>query len=458
MEATLTKSFIDIRASRGIVRNYSLSTPTTKFDGSIVEPVTDFRILDRMVRNDEVISAAFDLTVDMVSRNGFDFFPKGETEVSKKEAIRAEKKFTELAFSNVLDNIVYSMLYYGDCFLELRRKKGKGITELHVLETTEMRIVHNEHGEIGAYVQRPFDTTNFTLKDIENKESEMGIWFKPKDVVHFTMKEIGSTVYSQTPLEPVARVWATKMRANDYLLQAFTNLPPELFIHMKKASEKDRDDFMQMLQRRKQMAGFIPVTYGSEDSAVEIKEVGFDPKESGVLAILQYLREQILMITRVPPLMLGVTAQTGANRGNAEGMIFSYETKIRKIQQKVQDKLNLELMPALKFNSTEFNFNPVSARGEKETVENAAVFKSMNVKPEAIVKYLKRNGITDITTDDFEDPLEQMTNNNQTATNLTAPSRKSEDKFTDKMTSRLNTAGVSEAGKAKLDERSIKQR
>ncbi len=507
MEARIVSSFIETRSSRGIVRGFQLSVPLLK-GGNVAEPINDYRILDSMVRNDEILSAAFDATVEMVSRNGYDFAPLKGTDSASKEIDRAIKLFNDLEYPEVLNNIVYSMLYYGDCFLELRRatKEGIGkvslpaegrvsnstedttpepkptqsivqdtsgnkgeITELNVLETTEMRIVYDEHGKVLWYVQRPFNTVGLTTEALKQKEIALGVWFRPEDIIHYTMKKVGSGVYSQTPIESIARQWSTKLRANTYLLQAFQNLPPEMFIHLKGANKVQRDDFASLLQRRKQRAGLIPISYGAGDSGLEIKTSEFAPSE-GILKVLNYLTQEVLLITRCPPTWLGLKGDGGSNRGDSESMLFSFEVKVESIKQKVQFRNNRSLMKALGFENIEFNFNPSSSRNEKEVVENAAVFHSMNIKPEAIVKYLKRNGITDILPDDFEEPplpmpgmgmgggMASAGSGNQTASNKLSPSRRGMNPRTDSMKSSLGKGGSSVAGKAKTAEKNKKQR
>ena len=455
--ATLNQNFIDVRSSRGIVRNFTVNNPTfTVNNAPIIQPPADYNLLDSMVRNDEVISTAFDTTVDMVSRNGWDFVPKDDTGTAKKEAERATEKFKQLKFSEVLDNWVYSSLYYGDVFVELRKKHGKGINELHILETTEMRIVHDEHGEIMAFVQRPFRTGGFSQKDLVTKEIDSGVWFKPEEVLHYAIKTVGSQVYSQTPLEPVARLWSAKLYAHNYLLAAYRDITPEVFIHLKAANKDQKEDFMSSLQRKKQFPAIPIVTWGTADSGVDISEIKFDPGQE-TKWVLEYLREAVLMITRVPPVWIGLVNREGSNRGNSEAQVFSFETRIRKIQQKIQDKINMELMPKLGFRRVEFNFNPITGKNEKEVLQNAAILHGMSVKPEAIFKYLKRNGITDIQPDDFIDPME-ANGANQEGTNQTAPSRQGEDKAVDNMKSNLNSSGVSDAGAAKTAEKDAKVR
>ena len=456
MKANLIRpqtSLMSVRASRGFVRGELLTTSGPK---QIRVPPSNYDILDGMVRNDEVISTAFDTTVDVATRNGWDFTPKKDS--NSKLVDKALKKFSDLRFSEILDNVLYSMLYYGDAFLELRRNNSTQINELHVLESTEMRIAYTENGEVTAYVQRPFNMQGLSDEQVKDKEHTLGVWFKPDEVIHFTIKKVGSSVYSQTPLEPVARLWANKMSAHAYLKEAYDNLPPEILVHLKGADKAQAEDFMQTLYRRKMTNGMIPVSYGGEESGMEVKEVQFKTGDA-ILKVLEYLREAVLMITRVPPVWVGMVNKEGSNRGNSEAQIFSFETRVRKIQQKIQDKINWDLMPKLNLSGVDYNFNPVTSKNESDVMKNAAVLKGMNVKPEAIVKYLKRNGVTDVMAKDFETPEDMMLGGgNQAARNITSPSRSASDKDMLDRQKDLNQFGTSDAGGAKTEEKDAKQR
>ena len=136
---------ISIRESQGIVKD--LYDPVMK----IREPLSEYKVMLDLVRRDPTLARAFDIIVDFATHRGVDFI-RG----SKKTRDRLRKLFDDLNFKQVLPNLIYSLLYYGDAFLELRRNNSKTTNELWVLETTEMRIVHDEHGKVLGYVQRPF--------------------------------------------------------------------------------------------------------------------------------------------------------------------------------------------------------------------------------------------------------------------------------------------------------------
>jgi len=459
MSLNIERPFMDVRTSRGTVKDYQSASPPAG-----IQPPNDYRIMERMWKRDEVIATAIDTTVDMVTRNGWDFVAKtNDKALSKTEKNKIMKQFEELNFAEVLDNIIYQMITYGDSFLELRRPSGTTIAELHPLETTEMRIKYSIHGAIEGYSQIPRNYASVSWNK-SGGNVPVQVDFSPEGVIHFRMKWMGSKIYSETPLEPVSRVWAAKQNSFNYLDQMFMNLHPELFIHLRGASKEQYEDAREIIWRARLNPGKPIITYGSEDSSTDTKEVtaNFD-NNKGLFSTLEYLREAVLMVTRVPPVWIGLVNKDGANKSNSEAQIFSFNTRVRKIQTKIENKLNMELLPALGFEHVEFNFNPITYKDEESTFKNAAVMHSMQVKPTAIVKYFKRNGITDITEEEFTTPEESMElqqkmmgDGNQTARNMTSPSRQPSDKLSVK--SKLDQEGSSPDGTKKLKEQSMKMR
>ena len=52
----------------------------------------------------------------------------------------------------------------------MRKKDSAKPNELFPLETTEMRIIYNQHGVVTGYVQRQFNTSNLTEEQIEDRK------------------------------------------------------------------------------------------------------------------------------------------------------------------------------------------------------------------------------------------------------------------------------------------------
>jgi len=360
---------LEIRASLGLVKDY-MESPSDKTQ----EPPSDYNLLLEMFENDSVLTTALDTTVDVGSSNGFHFQGKNKRNIEHLQDLFEN----DLDFDLVVQNIIYSMIIYGDAFLELRFTDGN-LSELHVLETTEMKIIYDEHGTILGYVQTP-------STPIKGKEK---IYFKPDEVVHFKLKEIGSRVYSYTPLKSIKREYATKKYAGNYLNRIFVNFPPRLMYVLKTASKEQTKSFINNLKVAKQQPHKDLVGWGE----IDVKETGVFDFSNGMVEILNHLRTEILMITKVPPIWIGIP--DNSNRSNSEAQIRSFETRVKSIQNKIASAINKQLLPSLGFSkkSIKFMFNPFSLMEEKSVLENAKVLKELGLDDDSLLTYVKEKGI-----------------------------------------------------------------
>ncbi len=424
-------SLVDIRASKGIVKDYAPAT-----DNQIVQPPNDYGILLDMFRNDPVLWTAIDLTTDMVTYNGFNFTGREDKAKENKRLIKiANNKFRDdLDFDQVMKNTLTQLLYYGDSFLYLKTEGGK-VTEIHPLETTEMLIEHDKFGEIVGYQQRPNRTNNKTL----------WIPFTAEEVIYFRLHWIGSRVYSYSPFESTVRGYRTKLFGNDYLEKIFTNLPPKIMYFLNGANKEQRDNFLQLLIKAKTNPRLDLVSYGMEGrgkSEVELIQVAFN---NGLIEVLDYLRREVLMVTRVPPHWIGMVE--GTNRGIGENVIIPFETKVKKIQQVFASVVNKELMPRLGFSNLTFKFNAISLMDEKIVFENAQILKGLGLthpdkKQNPLLIYLRSKGI--------QLPVGTEINEEMAMPKDSFPSRFSKD-GKGPMGNELDKKGVSEAGGEKLE-------
>ena len=414
------------RASKGIVKEYYALKQSFIAERSVEAHV--YKTLLNMAEVDPVLSTALDLTVDLTTQNGYTF--SGENQRTIKEV---KKLFDDkLDFDQVIDNILYQLLIFGDAYLELRRNEsGTKIMELHALETSEMDFEYDKHGEILQYVQK-----------VESKGKENWVYFKPKDVIYFRLRRIGSEMKSKVPFKSVARDFTTNLEANNYLLSIFKNLPPKLVYFLKSSNDKNRKDLIENLLKAKSNPNIDIIMQGEADA--KVMEVNFN---NGLMQVLQWIQNRVLMITRVPPHWIGI--MDGANRGIGENVVISYETKIRKLQTKIASRINKELMPKLGFPNITFKWNAISLMDEKETILNMGQLKTIGFDNQTVIQYGKDHGLK-MKPDAkiIEQPVGPQIQNE------TAPTRQSEGKF-DKMSDELNQKGVSDAGKKKLEAKQL---
>ncbi len=441
--AEINNDLLETRSSLGYVKDWNFKirpNPTTSLKPYDIH----YDILLDMFRNDPVLSTAIDITVDAVTNNSFKFIGKNVKLISEAEKLF----FDKFDFDRVIDNILYSLLIFGDAFLELRRE-GNQITELNPLETTEIFIDYDEHGKIKRYIQQP-----------PGKPKGSWVNFDPDDVIHFKLKWIGSRVYSYSPNESITGSYTTKLYAHNYLRRIFEHMPPKLIYILSQASDDEKRGFLSGLRRIK--------TNPREDLVLKVKDKdSFDVKElqvkfdDGLTKVIDGLTKEVLMITRVPPIWVGLI-QDG-NRGTAEALIYPFETRVRKLQSILASDINKKILPKLGLSSLKFKFNPVSFSSETSIIEIASKMRAMGLEAREgdnpAVYYLKEKGIQipdDTFIPDADEMMERQNQQMESQNKLqvqddTAPSRQRENKSTDKMTSKLNEKGVSADGKKKMD-------
>ena len=423
MEVTNYNELVDVRASMGIVKDYIRPVGSAQTQS----PPQDYEILLDMARNDPILWTAIELTVDMVTSNGFDFFAKEDNDKLLEDA--REMFYETLDFDQVLKNLLWQFLLYGDAYMEIIKENGK-ITELHPLETIEMNIRFDKHGEIEKYVQIPNGT----------RDEKQFVNFEPDKIIHFRLHWIGSQVYSYNPFNPLIKSFNTKLFANDFLQGLFRNLHPKIIYFLKNANRQQRSDFIENIRQAKTNPAIDIV--GSGEAEANLLQYTFD---GGLLGILEYLRTEVLMITRVPKMWLGIS--DGANRSSAEAALIPFETRIKKIHKEIASVLNRELMESLGFKELEFKFNPISLMDEKAIFTNAQTLMGLNIQTEKVhpvITYLKNKGVQLPNDAKIEKPTEMPKDS--------FPSRQRENKLTDKITSEVERKGVSEAGGEKLEQ------
>lgn len=429
---------IQIRESQGLVKD--IYDPVS----SVRQPLSEYKTMLDLIHRDSTLAACYDITTEFSTYRGFDFI-RG----NKNERDKYRNLFEEINFIQVIPNILYSLFYYGDCFLELRKKNSAKINELWVLETTEMRIIYDNHGLIEGYVQRPFNMSGMTDEEIKELEGNsenpnQGIFFKPDEIIHFRMKWIGSQVYSYNINEPISQAASTKIYAGNYLMNIFINMPPRYVAHLAGVSLTDYNnakiDFQSAKTNYKRTIAF---TRSSDPNSKLIINKIEPPYDTQLIEVINWLNNEIIKITRIPRTWL--EGSQAENRGVGESLNLPFETHIHFIQRIIIEPL-IDRFLLKQFDpetKIRFRFNEISRKGENEILMNVGLLRDMGLKPEALVNYLDERRILGLDPDDFE----EMQLNKNIELNK---SRQRMNPRTQDMTQNRNEAGVSEQSAVKM--------
>ena len=468
------------RESRGFVKD--VYDPVMQ----VRQPLSEYRTMLDLIHREPTLAAAFRIIVNFATYRGYDFI-RG----TRAQRDHWRELFITLDVQELLPNVIYTLCYYGDCFLELRKNESKTPNELWVLETTEMRIIYDEHGKVHGYVQRPFNMEGLTeeevleeelkkVKDPETgEERTQGIFFDEEDVIHFRMKWIGSQVYSYNPNEPIAVTASTRLYAGNYLMNIFLNMPPRYVAHLAGISDRDynlaKHEFRSSKTNYKKTIAFTKSSDAT--SKLELKKIDA-PYDKELIEIIKWLNNEMLKITGVPRSWI---EESGIeNRGVTEAEQRPFDVLIQWIHRCVLEPgINRKLLPKLEKapkeeeskvsklskdskdkkpksknakKKVQFRFNEISRKGEKEILENIRVLKEMGLKSEAVVSYLDERGILGLDPDDFEEP-EMMQGGMGMGLSKPPgafPSRQKMNKSTQDMTQKRNEAGTSDKSAKKM--------
>ena len=445
---------IQIRESQGLVKD--IYDPLTR----VREPLSEYRTMLDLIRRDPTLARAFDIIVEFSTHRGFDFVGG-----NKKRRDAARVLFEDLNYKQVLPNALYSLCYYGDSFLELRKNNSEKPNELWPLETTEMRIIYDKNGKVGGYAQRPFNMSGLNDTEITKLEGtpekpNMAIFWKPEEVLHFRMKWIGSQIYSYNPNESIATLASAKLYSDNYLMNIFINMPPRYLAHLAGVSPADyataKREFLSTKTNYKKVIAFSRSS--DPQSKLDLQKID-PPYDTQLIEIKKWLNTEVLKITGVP--RIWIETEGTENRGMGESLREPFDVRIRYIHRNVLEPVeNSKLLPALGFfkkpsgttSRIMLKHNEISRKGELEILENVRILKEMGLKHKAVVNYLEERGILGIDADDFQTPEEMANFGGGMAKDKDSfPSRKPMNKATEDMTQDRDADGVSVAGGKKIE-------
>ena len=360
----ISKDELVLEASRGFVKNYySSMTPV----GDLEKPNFDTAI--SVFRNEPVVNAALKSIADEIVKNGFAI--KSDNKKLKKTI--EKELIKKYRFSRLLRQLVYNLVIYGNAFLEIVYK-GDTPEELHVLETTEMEIVIDEHGEVQAYIQ---------------KHQEKSVTFNVDECIHISVDNINTSPWGEVDVKGLYKTVAAKQFLEKFIRELFQFNKFRDSWKLGNASEDQIKHFVSNIQYGREFTDKEFIIEG--DDIERIPGKGFD-NLNNLVDLLDYYRQQILTHLRVPPIIAGIP--DNANRSNSEVQARrSFFTRIKALQNVIEEELTSELFPKMKWDTASFEFPPLDKTVEKDDIEIITALKEIGIDDESLLQYIKDVGI-----------------------------------------------------------------
>lgn len=379
------------KASKGIAKESFYSH--IGYPQQPIPPSENLNTLLDIFSRDPIVNAGLSTRANAINASGYTI------EGAKKPKEDAEKLLKKLGFNYLfLDKLVLNFLLYGNTFIEIVRDRTGAPAELHILETTEMEIEADIHGEIQKYYQLPSISTD---KKIE---------WSPEDIVFIKLQEVSTRVWGVVPMASLYRTLTTKNLIEKFInTLAVTNAWREVF-----KTEMSDDDipvflaYLRTVQADPSQPFVMKVPKGGEDKNNKF-EVFRDPKDlKEFLGVLDYLRTQILMELKVPPIMIGIP--DNSNRSNSDSQIKAFNIENESVRRKLDIAFE-ELFKKLGIPTVNFSWNPVDKRSEKDDIEIAKMLYEMGAKPKQLEQFLRNVGLELPEGELFDpkpDPMEMM--------------------------------------------------
>jgi len=363
MEIIKETQFDVDRASRGYISGYY----------SDKEPIMDkprLNVVMDVFRNEPTVKAAIRALCDEILKNGYVIKTKN---AKLKETIERDLK-KKYRFKRLLKQLTLNLLIYQNAFIEVVYK-GNNPQELHILETTTMEILSDEHGEVKGYKQ---------LNGGQGKD----VYFTTDECVHVSMDNITSSLWGEVDLKTLYKTISLKQFLETWLTNLFRFDKFRDSWRAEKASDVQIKAFINDLKVLRDHPEMEHVFVGAMEkiSGREIKDL------DKLTTLLNYCRQQILVLLRVPAIVAGIPDDS--NRSNSEVQSRkAFDGRVKSIQDTISDELSWELFPLLGWGQADLDFPPIDKRAEKEDIEIITALKAIGLDDKSLLQYIKDVGI-----------------------------------------------------------------
>lgn len=366
------------RASKGTVRNSIYSSRVRPNRDTLGQPSPeDLNIVLDLYKKDPVVQAAITTRADAILASGWTI--DGAT-TSKESAM---SKLEKIGFNyNFLLKAVTNGLLYNHVFIEIERTNGGEPVGLHVLEAPYMEIIYDKHGEISGYKQVA--------------ETGEQPFFPVEDIVFMKFNSVSSAVWGEVGLKSLYRTLTIKNQIERFI-NSLSETNAWRQVMKTRMNDDNIEEFLAYSASQAQEPTEPLVLQVSSGSADDVdKDTRFsvlrDPADlKEFLSTLDYLRTQVLMMLKVPPIMIGLP--DSSNRSNSDMQFKSFNIaneSFRKLFVSYIEELFSKIGISGK---TKFSWNPIDERSEKDDVEIAERLINMGAKPKQVEAFLRSTGL-----------------------------------------------------------------
>jgi hypothetical protein len=375
------KKLIANANSKGLILNYYGSN--SKYLGRKADFNLNTAI--KIIKNDPVVKGALISLCDKVMGTPYQVIAKDKR--SKKTKL--EMALRELRFSKVLRKIIFNMLLYGNCFVEIVKKGGK-TTDINVLETTRMEILAENNGDVTGYQQ------------IMGNDNQPIKWDKEK-IVHFKLTDITTNTWGEVDIESIYETVLIKDHVRTWINWFFATNQARGFYNIESAGEQKVKDFLSNLKANERDLGKPVIAQGKITYQVLRT---FAEEGKSLNEVLLWCNTELLALLQVPPIVMGFPDMSG--RANSSEQQSSLNVRVNSIQQILEDYVTYELFPKMSYDKVMLEFGALDEKAMKQTMETLVMMKNAGFSNEAMTEWLREQDMFFETKKVFNEPEDMM--------------------------------------------------
>jgi hypothetical protein len=425
LNSQVSEQVKDLRASLGFVKDYYKLNPSVDPKYAPAPSRGELDAYLEIYRKDSIVSGAIDTVAEESIRNGFYIIG------SKSAKEKAVDVLEELNFLDVCEVHVRTLHIYGNSYIEFKYGDSGKLEELHNLETTEMFILYNKHGDVIGYEQDAWNLNRYGGVEITDQIQK----WQPDQIFFMPLKRLGSKVYGYFPLEPALRAITARLYAHYLLQSVFQNFKPQTIVSVDQNISPAQT---QSLIHAFQAADKDPSKKILSVGETKVTTTGVYDFKKDLVDILNYFRQEILTVTKVPGIYVGIT--DNSNRGVGEFEANAFQAHLLKLHKQLE-KLGNEVLKRRGIKA-KLKMKPPSIKSQSDIIDQAKKLRDMGYGDDVITPFLFENGI-DVPEDaEFEQEAQMSMDDYE--------SRQGSGKGVTEGKYKLDESGRSAAGKAKM--------
>jgi hypothetical protein len=413
------------KASRGLMKDYFTTSSVVGPDAThpdLLRPNISFDDLKDLFK-DHTFNYLVTKIVNSCTLNGWKIVDK---EDRSKRAQEKELKLNKLGYDMIERSLFLNVIVYRNAFVESEWNINKtNVKQLHMLETTEMNINVDEHGELRGFTQI-HGSGSAIFNKLEGKRSKNNVvFFLPDECTHFFFNRLTTNEWGYEDTRTISHMIFYKNKVEEYINQLFEKNQFRDVWNIRNPTSIDQvKDFVENIRLGNKQPDKHFIVEGEVEHTLLRDTAVLEP----LVHLLNKYEEAISRFLLVPPILGGDVGSSSRSSGEFE-VRYDFSTTVRSYQKVVAQFMNKFILPKIGMAKYTMVYNSFDKIDHEKALNIAANLKGLGYKPEAIHFYLTEQGL-DLPDDSLPEDTMSIEGNaqlNQKLQNMNAPSRKPSD-------------------------------